>query len=107
MKHQSEVRQQFSDNLINALKAECLLSSKDCYPAYQEEERHMVRVGAFNHQIARRLDKTSPGNPVSKTYYHLKKLELEGLVISLRSPGAPTRWWPVGFLDHLKAESLI
>ena len=90
-------------NLLKALKEECRISAKDAYDGYLAKDEYMVNSGAFVRQVAKRLSDDHYTISMEKCRYHLKKLEKQGIVVSKPSPGGCTRWWPVGFLDELKA----
>lgn len=90
-------------NLLTALKEECKISSKDAYSGFLTKDEYAVNVGAFSNQVARRMSSEHYTFSVEKCRYHLKKLERLGIVVSKATPGGCTRWWPVGFLDELKA----
>jgi len=87
------------EEVLSALKAACVLSSKDCYYGYRKKDENMVHIGAFTNSVAEKI--SSPPLPLNKCRHQLKKLEREGVVVSKPTPGGCTRWWPVGFLKEI------
>lgn len=95
-----------SQALITALKAACR-KSLDRYQwlapeALSKDDVWAVRLGAFVWDLAAplQLEKSQVRN-------QLLKLEKAGLVMRERRkarPSAAHQWWPVGFLDELRAE---
>lgn len=56
-----------------------------------------TNIGALTPNIAARY-----GRSLNRTRIHLQRLEEKGKVLSKKTPGGCTRWWPVGLADQLE-----
>ena len=84
-------------NILDAVKLECQ-HTLDTFKVSASSDREGVISGAMTPGITSRMnsDNLAPLT-IRQCRTRLKKLERDGILISLPTRGGLTRWWPVGF----------